>query len=114
MPPSAIGAVMYFVLKHDRTKAMEFYNAVLTGENLRRGDPRLSLRNFFINRPAGQRPNARVQLALLIKTWNAWVEGRELLTLKFMDNEEFPVLLHMQRVRATRRVTRGSETRVSA
>lgn len=98
MPPSPLGATMYFALKHNRQKALEFFDAIITGENLRRGDPRLSLRNFYLNRNA-QRPNSRVQLALLIKAWNAWIMGRELTVIKFLDGEEFPTFAHLRPTR---------------
>ena len=90
MPPTAMGALMYFARRHDNEKAMEFFDAITTGVNLQRGDARLTVRNYFVNRPPGQRPNARVQLAILIKAWNSWIAGRELSVVKFIEGEEFP------------------------
>lgn len=99
MPPTAMGALMYFARRHDAQKATEFFDAIVTGADLRRGDARLTLRNYFVNHPAGTRPNARIQLALMIKAWNAWIAGRELTVLKFVDGEEFPEFAAAQRIR---------------
>lgn len=114
MPITAMAALLYFARQHDKAKAEEFFSAVATGENLRRGDPRLTTRNYFISHPGKQRPHARIQLAMLIKAWNAWIEGRDLTYMKFIDGEEFPVMHHMQRPAARRLARRASEERVSA
>lgn len=70
------------------------------GEELKKGDPRLTCRNYFINtKQRGVRTHHRVQFALLIKAWNAHVTGRDVTQLKFVDGEEFPQFSHRTKVR---------------
>lgn len=98
---SALTALVYFALETNREAAIAFVNALATGADLKRGDPRLTCRNYFINtRARGAMPHYRVQLALLIKSWNAFVEKREPGVLRWTDGEEFPQFSH--RVRKVR------------
>lgn len=96
LPLTAMAAFIYFALEGDAERALPFIEAMATGAELRRGDPRLACRNYFMNlrQRGGARPPARVQLALLIKAWNALIEEREVGVLKFGDNEDYPVFAH--------------------
>jgi hypothetical protein len=92
---TALGALAYFITEADKDSAKAFLDALATGENLKRGDPRLTARNYFINaRGRGARIHHRVQFALLIKAWNAWVEGRDIGVMRFVEGEEFPEFAH--------------------
>ncbi|SKA36194.1 hypothetical protein SAMN02745673_04589 [Marinactinospora thermotolerans DSM 45154] len=65
-----------------------------TGADLKVGDPRLTLRNTTLSLAAGKivrrRENSREHLFYYIKSWNAWVEGRELKILRRSSNEKMP------------------------
>lgn len=97
VPGSAMAAFVYFALQADEEKTLLFIESMVTGADLRRGDPRLACRNLFINfRQNRTRVMARAQFALLIKAWNAYVTGKEMSVLKFLDSEEFPRFAHHQ------------------
>lgn len=92
---TAVAAFAYFAIEADSATATEFLDALATGENLRRGDPRLTCRNYFINlKQGGRRLHHRIHLALLIKAWNASYENRDMTVLKFVDGEVFPEFVH--------------------
>lgn len=68
----------------------EFWRGVETGEELARGDVRLQLRTAWTH-PSGGSPSKRVNaVAIGIKAWNYWTEGRRVGVLKFMSTEPFP------------------------
>lgn len=60
-----------------------FMSGVGTGESLPKGDPRLALRNWALNNKDRKRKieNA-VQVATLVRTFNAWQESSSLATIK--------------------------------
>lgn len=92
---TALAAFTYFALEADEAKAAAFLDALATGADLKRGDPSLACRNFFINlKQRGGKLHHRVQYALLIKAWNAAITGRDLGSLRFQDGEEFPQFHH--------------------
>lgn len=94
---TAMTAAVYSMLEDDAEATREFVEAIASGEGLRRGDARLTLRNMLINaKGLGRRLHHRIQFALIIKAWNAWRTGRELTSLRFVDAEEFPVFNHHQ------------------
>lgn len=61
----------------------QFIESLISGADLSKGDPRLAIRNWFLN----NRPRARTRgtgsvsvanaLHVLTRGWNAWVEGEE-------------------------------------
>ncbi len=97
---AALAAFTYFALEANEEVAKTFVASLETGEELKKGDPRLTCRNYFINtKQRGVRTHHRVQFALLIKAWNAHVTGRDVTQLKFVDGEEFPQFSHRTKVR---------------
>jgi hypothetical protein len=57
----------------------------MTGANLKETDPRLVVRNRLINlRGAAM---AVEKVTLLIRAWNAWVEGRTLLQVRMVKSK---------------------------
>ena len=106
---TAMTAAVYFMLEDDVALTQEFVQAIASGEGLKRGDARLTLRNLLINaKGLGRRLHHRIQFALIIKAWNAWREGREVGVLKFIDAEEFPVFKHHQTVKRGRPALRAA------
>ena len=102
--PSAMAALCYYTLEVGEPQTKDFIDAITTGADLGRKDARLIARNYLINqRQAGNRITARTQFALLIKAWNAYIEGRDVGVLKFLDSEEYPVFLHRQKKPLTRK-----------
>lgn len=96
--PTALTATVYFALEGQTERVTAFLNALETGADLKKGDPRLTARNYFINaKQRGASIHHRVQFAMLIKTWNAFSDDRDMPLLKFMEGEEFPEFSHRRR-----------------
>ena len=71
-----------------------WFSGVTTGALLESGDPRLTLRNTMLNLAAGKtyrrKEDSREHLLYYLKSWNAWVEGRELKLLRRSPGETMP------------------------
>lgn len=92
MTRTAAGAGYYVVRKvNPATMVNDFFEALITGEDIPHGDPRPRLVRAIANsqRSKMRRPGPE-QLALLIKTWNAWAEGRSPDILAWRKAEPMP------------------------
>ena len=92
MSRTAAGAGYYLIRKvNPAIMVNDFFESLITGENLPTGDIRPRLIRVMAN---SQRTKARrtgpEQMALLIKTWNAWAEGRNMETLAWRKSEAMP------------------------
>lgn len=80
----------------------DFVHGVANGFNLDEGDPRAALRSWLFNI---QRKRKRVyagppeRLAVFLKAWNYWLEGRSVKEVKIRNDEEFPTPI--ERVKPT-------------
>jgi hypothetical protein len=97
MIKSAAGAGSYLVEEASRSSDLTaWYDGVIDGAGLRKGDPRLQLRRVMFNmarRQAGQplrRRDTREHVALYIKAFNAWRTGEPLPHLRFTAREAMP------------------------
>jgi hypothetical protein len=97
MIKSAAGAASYLVEHANRrTDLTPWYEGIIDGAGLRKGDPRLQLRRVMFNmarRHAGQpmrRRDTREHLALYIKAFNAWQTHEPLPQLRFTPREAMP------------------------
>lgn len=93
MLPPAIGVAMkYLFSRHDPSLAEWFFDRMLDGQNLSKGDPVLLLRDRLGARPGGRGTtlSRQYKVALTIKAWNATRQGRTLQVLKWVEGEEFP------------------------
>lgn len=87
IPASPTGAVLFIAnAGHERyaTQALDFLDGLRTGENLTRGDPRLTLREWFYAQRARERGavGTEVAFAATARAWNAFCHGRELAIIK--------------------------------
>ncbi|MER7824671.1 hypothetical protein ABTX85_19155 [Streptomyces sp. NPDC096097] len=86
-----------------------WYEALVTGAGLRIGDPRLTLRNTLLNLAAGKthrrRDDSREHLLYYLKSWNAWVEGRDMKLLRRSPGETMP---RISRLTAPPRFSEGA------
>lgn len=91
---SSIGA-SYHVISRTRPSQYErgqFFDSLRTGADLSLGDPVLTLRNVLL----GQKTNAKrgrsalEQFSLVVKAWNAYVQGRPLRKLSWKVTEDVP------------------------
>lgn len=96
--PSVMVYVYMMAKQINPERADVFAAGVMTGEGLSAGSPMLALRNRMIAlRGVAHKLRTWEKLALVIKAWNAFVEGRTITLLKFNDRlagrnaESFPV-----------------------
>lgn len=74
-----------------------FFYGLQTGEDLKRGDPILMLRNEMIkNRERRLMQDKRYNVAAVIMAWNAYVSGEKLSTIRW-DGVDFPVIAGVNR-----------------
>lgn len=99
MTKTAASAGFYLISKVNAAETVaEFFDGLVTGAGLMGGDIRLVLRRNLNNASkARERATAAVHLALLIKTWNAWIEGSDLRVLTFRRDERMPRVTRMER-----------------
>ena len=85
------GAVVFLANnKHQlEDEAEAFMDGVLTGANLKVGDPRLTLRNWFaMGRGMSTKRGATTAeqaFTATVRAWNAFVEGREMTTIRLIQ-----------------------------
>jgi hypothetical protein len=79
---------------YDEAKVEEFMDPVITGASLAKGDPRLALRNWTINRSSRRMHNDRhVMLGTGIRAFNRWAEGKSMISARqWQRGDEFPRL----------------------
>ena len=98
---SAAAAGFYLIARVNlKTPVNEFFTDLVEGTGMSTGDPRLVLRRWSTNsyKEAGRRSGPE-QLALLLKCWNAWCEGRELRNLAWKKAEPMPRVTRFERKR---------------
>ncbi|MEV6744249.1 hypothetical protein AB0N21_07565 [Streptomyces sp. NPDC051080] len=88
-------AVGYFVTAEaaPAVKADSWIEGLTSGANLEIGDPRLALTKVphMRVRSAKRRYAMREQVAIYIKSWNAWVQGEKIEKLGFKKTENMPM-----------------------
>jgi hypothetical protein len=87
LPASPLGAVLFLGNAGHRSleiQADEFLEGVKTGADLCRGDPRLTVRDWFYQQRARERgnPSTEVAFAAIARAWNAYAQGRELSVIR--------------------------------
>jgi hypothetical protein len=97
MIKSAAGAASYLVEQATkRTDLTGWYDGIIEGAGLTKGDPRLQFRRAMFNmarRQTGQplrRRDTREHVALYLKAFNAWHTGEPLPQLRFTSRETMP------------------------
>src|SRR6266704_2773676 len=93
------GAASYLVERANRRADLApWYEGIIDGAGLRKGDPRLQFRRVMFNmarRQTGQplrRRDTREHLALYLKAFNAWQTDEPLPQLRFTSREAMPRL----------------------
>jgi hypothetical protein len=99
MIKSAAGAASYLVSRVSRKAELdEWFDGIVDGAGLAKGDPRLVFRRVMFGmarRQAGQpvrRREGREHVALYLKAFNSWRAGEKLTSLRFSSREEMPPL----------------------
>lgn len=91
-PRARMAACFYLLEERGGDLAVEFFNAVIDGAALDRGDPRLTVRNAMIAEVASaakHSPDWRV--AVIVKAWNAWLRGQTQKICRWKSDEPWPV-----------------------
>lgn len=91
--PSMLTAFHYMFSEINQEDADSFISALGSGEGLREGDPRLTLRNRMIDRSTKLHKERNEWVAILfIYSWNAYREGRRLTKLLYREGDRIPSL----------------------
>lgn len=97
IPISIMGACHYIFSKIDHIQADDFIKRAATGDGVKIGTPMYELRNRLVDNYASPRKHSRGYImSLVIKTWNAERQGRELKLLRgwtSTSGEQFPTAL---------------------
>lgn len=88
----------YYLSTIDATATEQFFERFAVGNNLGDGNPILILRNMLIHRRGIVRNKLRRrddrdnlhEIALVIKAWNHWRDGKRIKFLKWQEGEAFP------------------------
>jgi hypothetical protein len=94
LKPAGLLAVAFMILRKERDAGVmreEFFQGLLTGEELHRGDPRLAVRKMYGTSRLDKRTDAaQYQMAVLLKAWNAFVQGDPVQLLRWLPSEKMP------------------------
>lgn len=98
-PPGLFGALHFMLWQINKGGCEEFFEKLIRGENLKKGDPVLLLRNrLHADRVSGRKQLAPfVKAAITIKAWNAFMQGKKLAKLTYHEDQEFPVIVKRRR-----------------
>jgi hypothetical protein len=103
MIKSAAGAASYLVnQRNKRADLAPWFDGLIDGAGLGKGDPRLLLRRVMFNmarKKAGQvlrRRDTREHVALYLKAFNAWATSEPLPQLRFTPREAMPAIANAQ------------------
>lgn len=96
---TAAGASSYLVDRaNGRTDLSEWYEGVIEGTSLGKGDPRLAFRNTMhelSRQKVGQplrRKDSREHVAIYLAAFNAWVAGDKVRVLRYHPTESVPTV----------------------
>lgn len=81
MRSSGVVAVALYTLRHQPSKAVEFWTGVAENDGLKKNDPRAALIFDLLSRVVGV-GNIRQKVQQSTVAWNAWCEGRPLSIIK--------------------------------
>ena len=89
---SQIGSIMYFLINdkmHDKAKVFEFFRQLHTNENVT-NKTIFYLREKLIDNAMSQyKMIPRMKYVFLVKTWNAYVAGKEFKIFKYSEDDNF-------------------------
>jgi hypothetical protein len=93
--PIAIGLHYIFTIRSDRATADRFFDRLIDGNDLTQLDPIYHLRERLLKNLTAKAKLPREEIvALFIKAWNAWINGRAVNKLRWISvgprAEEFP------------------------
>lgn len=104
IPTAGAVAFIHRIRLIDSLEATQFLDQLTSGQNMAKGQATYATRTWCLNKQyragTGQKPNSDLYAAILIKGWNAWVQGKPVEYLVFRQGgsraEDFPHLLDME------------------
>lgn len=96
--PSAAAAAIYVTTEAaPAADWLAWSEGIMTGANLALGDPRLAFRNFFSNARSGskRRVDAQEHMAIYIRAWNYWIEGKSRKNLQYRTGDPMPMPVYL-------------------
>lgn len=100
LSPGIWGFVYSAAAMTDTDKSRDFAESFDSGQDLKKGNPALTLRERAAqNRASRVRVRPLVLVVYAIKAWNAYVNGRSLTVLKWQEGEEFPTFSKLSGVK---------------
>jgi hypothetical protein len=95
---TVLSAIHFHTRDHMPGEAEAFFTTLRDGENLEKGDPIHTLRIWLERGMVGtKRPLPVITQAIVIKAWNAYIEGRKIQHLRFVPGgthaESFPKIV---------------------
>ncbi|MEO3856145.1 hypothetical protein [Acrocarpospora sp. B8E8] len=89
--PSTIGLTWWLFAKLDGEQCKEFFDRLTDGDSLAKKHPILTLRNRLIEaRAAKTTLPENLATAFVVKAWNRYREGGEMVVVRWAENERFP------------------------
>jgi hypothetical protein len=91
LTPSYIGGFYSFFYKLNKPKAEKFFTELATGIDVSNKTVNLLRNKLMQDKMSPRKMNATLKMALIIKTWNCYIKGKELTILKHdSERDEFP------------------------
>lgn len=94
LTPGPLGAILFLGQRSPgmEKRALRFVDAIATGQDMSEGDPRLAVREAFINRrntAVGARlPELMWCFIAIARSWNAWAVGQSLERINVRRNQD--------------------------
>lgn len=96
-PKAALASAHFIFSQIDSELADKFINNIADGSMLEYGDPALTFRNRMFKLKSTHQSKSQIRaghiLALLIKAWNRLREGKQCVTLRMLEGEEYPTAI---------------------
>lgn len=89
--PASVAAMSYLFSHRYPDEAKEFFDAIISGVNLKEGNPAHTLREFLIRHSFGPlKVNKQYINAVTIKAFKNYVTGVKMMRVQYRETEDFP------------------------
>jgi len=103
MHPSLACALSYLFSLVDADKTNTFFDRLQHGVGLDKGSPILLLRDrLFLNKASKSKLPKKEIAALVIKSFNAFEQGKSMGTLRWAENEKFPLIAGLNKFKGSK------------
>ena len=103
IPPSLACALSYLFSIADEGKSKAFFDSLVNGVGLEKGSPVLLLRDrLFLNKSSKAKLPKKELSALIIKAFNFFDQGKTVGTLRWAENEKFPLIAALNKFKGAK------------